>query len=106
MIEKNKKITGLERYSENGFVFKVGFKYYISEIISEDFRYYADIDLEITYEITEENFLPYEELTEQIVMSWVDMYLDENKIQQIEDKLNAIIYKQKTPDTLSGIPWE
>ena len=44
-------------------------------------------------------FIPFDDLTEEVVVGWLD--LDEN----LEANLQAQIDEQKTPTTVSGTPW-
>lgn len=48
-------------------------------------------------------FTPYEELTEEQVLSWVKPQVD---TAEIEAGLQSHIDAQKNPVTASGIPWE
>jgi len=44
-------------------------------------------------------FIPFDALTEEVVVGWLE--LDEN----LEANLQAQIDEQKTPTTVSGVPW-
>ena len=49
-----------------------------------------------------EDFTPFEELTQEQVLSWVLPQLD---VEQIEAALAKIIAEQKQPSKISGTPW-
>ena len=49
-----------------------------------------------------DDFIPFEELTEAQVLTWVKSQLD---VEQIEASLAGQIAAQKTPKALSGLPW-
>lgn len=49
-----------------------------------------------------EDYIAFDDLTEETVISWVKNSLDEA---EIELALNANIELQKNPPTLTGIPW-
>ena len=48
------------------------------------------------------DYIPFEELTEEIVIGWVKDTLD---VEEIEASLNAQIEEQKNPKTLKGLAW-
>ena len=49
-----------------------------------------------------DNFVPFEQLTEEVVVNWVKEKLD---LVSLEAALDAQIAEQKTPSKLSGLPW-
>jgi hypothetical protein len=49
-----------------------------------------------------DDFIPFEELTEAQVLTWVKSQLE---VEQIEAALAQIIAEQKAPKALSGLPW-
>ncbi len=49
-----------------------------------------------------DDFIPFEELTEAQVLTWVKSQLD---VEQIEASLAGQIDKQKNPVTAHGLPW-
>jgi len=49
-----------------------------------------------------DEYVPFEELTEELVIGWVQSSLD---VEEIENSLNAQIEEQKNPKTLKGLPW-
>ena len=63
----------------------------------------------LTGDPTDPAFIPYENLTEAIVLDWVKDSLGQEKIDEIEAsflaKLEAIIEKKANPEFLTGTPW-
>lgn len=57
-----------------------------------------------TPEPDSEDFIPYNQLTEQNILSWL-WNSDELDRTVIEDKLINKIENQKTPTTVIGLPW-
>jgi hypothetical protein len=51
-----------------------------------------------------ESFIPYDQLTEEIVLGWVFTALGDQKA-EIEANLTAKVEKQLNPTTANGMPW-
>lgn len=55
-------------------------------------------------------FIPFEQLTEPVIIDWVKVQLGDEKINSIitnaEARLQERIEKKKNPESLSGLPWE
>lgn len=55
-------------------------------------------------------FVPFEQLTEGVVLGWVKAQLGDERIASItadaETRLQEKVEKKKNPETLSGLPWE
>ena len=49
-----------------------------------------------------DDYVPFESLTEELVIGWVQSTLD---VEEIEASLNAQIEEQKNPKTLKGLAW-
>lgn len=49
-----------------------------------------------------DDFIPFEDLTQEQVLSWVKAQLE---VEQIEAALAQIIAEQKNPTKVSGTPW-
>jgi hypothetical protein len=52
----------------------------------------------------EPGFIPYDQLTEEIVLGWVYAGLGDQKA-EIEATLTAKVQKQLNPTTANGMPW-
>ena len=55
-----------------------------------------------TPDASAEDFIAYDDLTEEVVMGWVHADVDQA---QTEAALTANIAEQKTPTTADGMPW-
>ena len=51
-----------------------------------------------------DNLIPYEDLTEEIVVNWVKERLSETP-EALEERLASQIEAQKHPTSASGLPW-
>jgi hypothetical protein len=104
----NWTIQQLERKANDGFVVNVHWRYSMTETEETGKTYYADIYSVASY--TEnpeaEGYIPYEELTKEIVVGWVKDSLGEERLEEIEKSLTEQIQSQKNPPILAGIPWE
>jgi len=104
----NWTIHQLERKSDDGFVVNVHWRHSMTDKDESGKSYYAD-----TYSIASytqdpeaESYVPYEDLTEEIVVGWVKTSLGEERIAEIEKSLADQIAEQKNPPILTGLPWE
>lgn len=54
----------------------------------------------------EDQLIPYEELTEELVVGWVQLALGgEEKVVEIETALKNEIEQKENPTTSQGLPW-
>jgi len=91
------KINQMVRKTDNNFVFNI---FYSATAIDEN--YVAENSGTIGYQQKEEIFIPFEELTEDIVLQWV---YDSVGKQKIESFLQNQIEAKKNPEQKSGLPW-
>lgn len=90
------KINNLERHTSNGVVTVVHWT-----VTKTDGDAVGSIYSSLA--VTEgETVIPFEELTEEIVVEWVKASLD---LVATEAALDAQITEQKTPSKASGLPW-
>ena len=82
--------------SEDGVFFKAGFH---SSKVDGDAS--ASVYASMAVEASEE-FVPFEQLTEEVVVEWVKAKLD---LESIESSLDTQIAAIKQPTVLSGLPW-
>lgn len=52
-----------------------------------------------------ESYIPFEELTEEDVVSWIKNILGEEDLAKKEQVIAQKIQEQKTPKVQSGLPW-
>jgi hypothetical protein len=91
------KIANMDRHITDGIVYTV---YWTASLQSED--YSASSYGSIGLQAPEDNVIPYEELTEEIVVGWLKNVLN---AEEIESGLQAQIDLQKQPVSVSGLPW-
>jgi hypothetical protein len=106
-MNTNWTIHQLERRTDDGFVINVHWRYSMTDEDVHGKIYYADTYDVISYVQDYNNeFIPYEELTKEIVIGWIIEYLGESKLVDIENSLISQIEMQKNPPILRGLPWE
>jgi hypothetical protein len=101
------KIAQLKRKPTTGLVFEVT---YIM-----NFKLQNETDrkvgmIEFVGDVNDPNFIPFEDLTEEIVLDWVTTTLGEEEISatetEFEARLQERIDKKNNPEFLTGTPWE
>jgi hypothetical protein len=101
------KIAQLKRKPSSGLVIEVTYIMNF-ELESETDRHVGSVTLE--GDETSETFIPFEELTEAIVLEWVKTTVGEEKITEIETnaetRLQERIDKKTNPEFLVGTPWK
>lgn len=101
------KIANLEREISDGFVFTshwtvIGIS---DQVDPEGNPYNSGAYGSVGFE-RPENLIPFDELTEELVVSWTQEALGgEEKVAEIEAALEARIADQIDPQQASGVPW-
>lgn len=100
MSTLNWSISNLDRELSDGYVYNAHWN--VSLIDGEhSASSYGSVGLERP----ETSLIPYEDLTEELVISWVQEKLGEESVQRILSSLQTQIDEQKTPKHSSGKPW-
>ena len=95
------KIAQLERETSDGYVFTAHYT-----VDANDGTYSAGAYGSIGFERPEEDALiPYADLTEEIVIGWVQTALGEDKVLEIEAALQGQLDEQRAPTKAAGVPW-
>lgn len=93
------KIANLERETQDGFVFCCHYT-----INAEDGTYsagaYGSIGLE-----RPDTLIPFDNLTEEMVVDWVKENLSAEKVTEIEAALQAQLDEKHAPTKAAGLPW-
>ena len=101
----NWQVKQMERnLSDNGVV-KVHWKCRIDEVNKEEETFYTanrSGTIDFLPDPSSDDFVPYESLTEEIVLGWVKAALG---VEGIESALASQIEAQKTPAQIAGMPW-
>ena len=95
-------IVQLERKSTDGYVFTAHWTVNATETV-EGKTYSAGAYGSIGLERPEEDLIPFEDLTEELVVSWIQEKLD---VETYQTSLQSQLDEQKTPSKLSGVPWQ
>lgn len=106
-MTKNWTIHQLERKADDGFVVNVHWRLSITDTDESGKQYYADTYSVASYTQDEESedFIPFENLTKEIVVGWVEATIGEEQLQSMEQSLIDEIETQKNPPTLTGLSW-
>lgn len=97
----NWSIQQLERYSNGGVVYVA---YWQLSATDETGSASATGSIGFT-EPTQKDFIPFEDLTEEIVVSWVKDRLGQDQITALENGLVVAIAEKANPPLALGLPW-
>jgi len=93
------KIANLERETQDGFVYNAHYT-----VNAEDGTYsagaYGSIGLE-----RPESLIPFDDLTEDMVVGWVKDKLGEEKVAEVEVALQSQLDEKHAPTKAAGVPW-
>ena len=96
-------IANLERETADGFVYTA---HYTVDAVSDDQVYRSGAYGSIGFQ-RPENLIPFADLTEELVVSWVQEALGgEDKVNEIQAALQAQIDEQRNPTKAAGVPWQ
>jgi hypothetical protein len=105
-METNWKIVNLKRDPNNGLVFEVTYIMNF-KLQEESDRKVGMITLE--GDPADKDFVPFEQLTEEIIIDWVKTVLGEEEINKIksehETRIQERIDRKNNPEFLQGLPW-
>jgi hypothetical protein len=95
------RIANMEHYTADGVVFTVHYT-----ISANDGTYsssaYGSIGLE---KPDPSAMVPYADLTEELVVSWIKQNFGDEKVEEIEAALQQQLDQQHAPTTAPGLPW-
>jgi len=94
-------VANLERNTADGVVFTVHYS-----VSADDGVYssgaYGSLGLEAPEPDT---MIPFDNLTEEIVVGWVKDKFGEEKVAEIETALQAQLDEKRSPTKAAGVPW-
>ena len=93
-------IANLERETSDGYVFTAHWT-----LSATDGDHTAGSYGSIGFERPEGKLIPFENLTKELVIQWVQEKLGEEQVTSMEAALQAQIDEQKAPSKESGVPW-
>ena len=92
-------IANLERETADGFVYNAHYT-----ISASDGTYsssaYGSIGLE-----RPDSLIPFDDLTEDMVVGWVKEKLGAEKVAEVEAALQAQLDEKRSPTKMAGVPW-
>lgn len=95
----NWHVANLERETADGFVFSCHYT-----VNAEDGTYsagaYGSLGLE-----PPDNLIPFDDLTEEMVVGWVKAKFGDEKVAEIEAALQAQLDEKHAPTKAAGVPW-
>jgi hypothetical protein len=94
-------IANLERETIDGFVMTA---HYTVDAVTEDGAYRSGAYGSIGFE-RPENLIPFADLTEELVVQWVQDALGSEKVAEISAALTAQLEEQRHPTKAAGLPW-
>ena len=92
-------IANLERETSDGFVFTGHYT-----VSAADEAYTAGAYGSIGFE-RPDTLIPFDDLTENMVVGWVKDKLGDEKVTEIEAALQSQIDEKRAPSKASGMPW-
>jgi hypothetical protein len=92
-------IANLERETADGFVFTAHYT-----VNAKDDTYSAGAYGSLGFE-RPDNLIPFADLTEDEVVSWVKEALGADKVADVEAALQTQIDQQRNPTKAAGVPW-
>jgi len=94
-------IVNLERHTADGVVFTVHYN-----VDAEDGTYSAGVYGSLGLEAPEpDSMMPFDSLTEEVVVSWVKDKFGDEKVAEIEAALQAQLDEKHALSKASGVPW-
>jgi len=92
-------IANLERETADGFMFTAHYT-----VNAKDDTYSAGAYGSLGFE-RPDNLIPFADLTEDEVVSWVKEALGADKVADVEAALQTQIDQQRNPTKAAGVPW-
>ena len=96
------KIEEMERQLDGGGVITAHYRVFATEGETSVSSYGSE---SFTPDPQSPDFVPYENLTEEIVLGWIKEQLTDLKVTQIEGQLASVLDQKINPTTSVGRPW-
>lgn len=94
------KIAQLERETADGYVFTAHYT-----VDASDGTYNAGAYGSLGLERPEGDPIPFDSLTEEVVVGWVKDKLTAEKVAEVEAALQAQLDEKHAPTKAAGVPW-
>lgn len=96
------KITQLERDASTGGIMCAWYSVVVT--VGDAWRAHSGL-VALVPEVSEESHIPYENLTEEDVVSWVKASLGSTYVDSLISALEDDATTNRTPQTAFGLPW-
>lgn len=93
-------IAQLERETSDGFVYTAHYTVNATDGEAYSAGAYGSIGFE-----RPEELIPFDDLTQEIVIEWVKEKLGEEQVEKVETALQSQIDEKRAPTKASGTPW-
>lgn len=93
-------IQDLERFTIDGFVYKVYYR-----VNAFDGVYTAGAYGSLDLKRSEQELIPFSKLTEDVCVQWVKDLLGTDKVGEIEQAMQLQLDEQHMPARAKGLPW-
>jgi hypothetical protein len=93
------KIANLERETADGFVYTAHYT-----VNADDGTYSAGAYGSLALE-RPDSLIPFDQLTEDVVVGWVKEKFGDEKVAEIEAALQAQLDEKHAPTKAAGVPW-
>ena len=93
-------IANLERETTDGFVYTAHYTVNATDGEAYSAGAYGSIGFE-----RPEELIPFDDLTQEIVIEWVKEKLGEEQVEKVETALQSQIDEKRAPTKASGTPW-
>lgn len=94
-------VANLERHTSDGIVYTVHYT-----VNADDSTYSASAYGSLGLEAPEtDSMIPFDSLTEEVVVGWVKDKFGEEKVAEIEQALQAQLDEKHAPSKAAGVPW-
>jgi hypothetical protein len=94
-------IVDMERQTADGYVHQVAYR-----VDGSDNGFFGCFTSKTFLARPVEEFLPFEELTEEIVLGWIHESIGAEAVAAIERGVLAEIEEQRSPRIANGLPWK
>lgn len=102
MTDFTYKIANMERNTADGGVITV---HWIHNGVDGEYSGSVYGSIAVEYDVNDPNFVPFEQLTEEVVVGWVKEALGEKTVNAQKEAIQGQIEDQKNPKVVSGTPW-
>ena len=97
------KVKDMTRETSTGLVTKVVYSF--SKTSGDHTAHYRNAEMHFEGDADADDFVAYDSLTSATVEGWIRNAHDQDRLDEIEDILDAKLAEIATPTTSNGLPW-